>query len=206
MLVFAEQNLAFIAVPKTGTTAVELALKRRADIVFGKRFKHMTAQRFHSRLAPFLESAYGLRPERFAVMREPEEQIRSWYRYRCREARKGSEFGASGMTFDAFVEAVISDDPPPFAGIGSQYRMLTSRRGALLVHHLFAHEKPLRFRQFLNDRFGEEIELKQKNVSPPADAPLSEPVRRRLREARRAEFDLYDRLIGADGYLRTEIT
>ena len=138
-------------------------------------------------------------------MREPEEQIRSWYRYRCREARKGSAFSADGVSFDAFVRAVISQAPPPYAGIGSQYRMLTSAGGELLVHHLFAYEKPLQFRAFLTDRFGDEIVLKQKNVSPPADAPLGSQTRALLRAARAEEFDLYERLTAAGGHLRTEI-
>ena len=205
MLVFAPQSLAYIAVPKTGTTAVELALKRRADIVFTKKFKHMPASRFHLKVAPFLADMFDLHPERIAVMREPEEQIRSWYRYRCRSERKGSDFSAEGVSFDAFVRAVISDDPPAYAGIGSQVRMLTSGKGEVLVHHLFAYEKPLRFRGFLNDRFGEEIELKQKNVSPHAEAPLDPATRAALRAARADEFELYDRLIRADGHLRTDL-
>ena len=122
MLVFAQQSLAFIAVPKTGTTAVEMALKRRADIVFTKRFKHMTAQRFHSRMAPLLDEVYGLRPDRFAVMRDPEEQIRSWFRYRSRKGNRASDTDAAALSFDDFVKAVIADDPPAFAGIGSQDR------------------------------------------------------------------------------------
>jgi hypothetical protein len=36
MLVFSKQNLVFLAVPKTGTTAIEMALRPKADIVFAK--------------------------------------------------------------------------------------------------------------------------------------------------------------------------
>jgi len=38
MLAFTPQSLANIAVPKTGTAAVEMALKPKADILFTKRF------------------------------------------------------------------------------------------------------------------------------------------------------------------------
>ena len=205
MLVFTPQSLAFIAVPKTGTTAVEMALKPRADILFTKRFKHMTARRFHTRIAPFLDQSFDLRPDRFAVMREPEEQIRSWFRYRNRDRKLGSDSSTSGISFSDFVMAVISDDPPPFAGIGSQVNMLVSAKGNLLVHHLFAHEKPDLLQQFLDDRFGEEIVLKQRNISPPVDAPLDNAVRKKLRAARAAEFDLYARLTKAGGHLQTPI-
>ncbi len=205
MLIFSPQSLVFIAVPKTGTTAVELALKRKADIIFARNMKHTTAMRFHRKIAPFLTTAYGLNPDRMAVMREPEEQIRSWYRYRCRDSKAGTALSTRQVSFNEFVEAVISDDPPHYAGIGSQWGMLTSSKGNLLVHHLFAHERPLPFREFLSQRFQEEIELKQKNVSPQIDAPLDPAVRARLRVARQAEFDLYDQLMKADGHLQSDI-
>jgi len=205
MFVCSAQSLAFIAVPKTGTTAVEMALKPKADILFTKSRKHMTAQRFHNKVAPFLADAFNLFPDRIAVMRNPEEQIRSWYRYRTGERQQGSNNATGALSFDQFVLDVISDTPPPHAGIGSQYRMLTSGKGDVLVHHLFAYESQPLFRGFLNDRFGEEIMIKQKNVSPPADAPLAPETGARLRAARSAEFELYDRLMDAGGHLVTSL-
>lgn len=205
MLIFTPQSLAFIAVPKTGTTAVEMALKPKADIIFSKHRKHTTAQRFHNKIAPFLDSALNLRPDRMAVMRNPEEQIRSWYRYRRGDLREESGSSTEGISFDQFVLDVIADDPPDYAGIGSQVNMLTSGRGGVLVHHLFAYENPTLFRGFLDDRFGQEIVLKQKNVSPEADAPLGPDTRRMLHAARAAEFDLYHRLMDAGGHLVTSL-
>lgn len=206
MLIFTSQSLAFLAVPKTGTTAVEMALKPKADILFTKRYKHMTARRFHTKIAPFLDSALDLRPDRFAVMRNPEEQIRSWFRYRTREAKDGSDASTDGVSFDQFVLGVISDDPPAYARIGSQYNMLTSGKGEVLVHHLFAYEAQPLFLAFLNYRFGQEITLKRVNVSPQTDTPLSPDVRAKLRAARAPEFDLYDRLLDGEGHLKTPIT
>lgn len=204
MLVFSAQNLAFIAVPKTGTTAVEMALRPHADIIFTKGRKHMPVQKFHKRVAPFLDSAFGLRPDRMAVIREPEEQIRSWYRYRSGDRQKGSENSTFDISFDEFVRDVISDDPPPHAGIGSQWNMVTGR-GQVLVHHLFAYEHQPLLRAFIDDRFGEQIEVKAKNVSPQAEAPLDPATRKALRKARAKEFALYDRIVEAGGHLITPI-
>lgn len=205
MLIFSAQSLAFIAVPKTGTTAIETALRPKADIIFTRHRKHMTAQRFHRRVAPFLAETYGLYPERMAVIRDPEEQIRSWYRYRAGKRQKGSEKSTVSLCFDAFVRDVISEDPPPHAGIGSQWGMLTSGSGELLVHHLFAYETQPVFRAFLSDRFGEEIALKSRNVSPSVEAPLEPATRKALRAARAREFALYERVRAAGGHLVTEI-
>jgi hypothetical protein len=201
MLIFSAQNLAFLAVPKTGTTAVELALRRRADIVFTKRRKHMTAQKFHRKLAPFLADTFDLRPERIAVMRDPVEQIRSWYRYRTAEDLRGTARSTEGRSFDEFALSVIDDDPPPFAQIGSQFGFLTDPGGNVLVHRLFAYERQPVFRGFLEERFNAPLDIKPKNVSPRAEAPLSEDVLARLRVARAPEFALYDRLIAAGGQL-----
>lgn len=203
MLIFSAQKLAYIAVPKTGSTAIDMALKPKADILFTKRRKHMTAQRFHAKIAPFLEKEFGLVLDRFAVMREPEEQIRSWYRYRAREERDGDAFSTNDISFDEFVRAVISTDPPPFATIGSQMGMLTGPGAALRVHHLFAHETPTQMRGFLTDRFQEEIALKPKNVSPAVPADLDAATAKALRKARASEFDLYARLQDANGHLHT---
>lgn len=205
MLVFLDKRLAFLAVPKTGTTAVEMALKSRADVILARGRKHTTAARYHNKVAPFLEDTFGTRPEAMAVMRDPVEQIRSWYRYRSGPRQKGTRFSTNGCSFDDFVRAVISDDPPEYAGIGSQFRFLTNGKGALQVSHLFAYEAQPTFRSFLAERFGEEIKLKEKNVSPPAHAPLSDAVEAELRSARADEFALYDRLCAAEGYLHTDL-
>ena len=204
MLVFSAQNLAFIAVPKTGTTAVEMALRPHADIIFAKQRKHMTAQRFHRRVAPFLEETFNMRLERMAVIRDPEEQIRSWYRYRSGTRQQGSDRSTLQISFDEFVRDVISDDPPPHAGIGSQWNMVTGK-GKVMVHHLFAYESQPVFRAFLDDRFGEKITVKSKNVSPPAEAPLEEATRKALRKARAKEFALHDRVREAGGHLVTAL-
>ena len=209
MLVFSDQSLAFLAVPKTGTTAVEMALKPRADIVFTKQRKHMTAQRFHTRIAPFLRDTFDLVPDRVAVIRDPVDQIRSWYRYRNGPRRAGTARSTNGCSFNDFVLAVISKNPPAFAGIGSQYNMLTSgnlnKEGELLVQHLFAYDHQPLFRSFLSDRFGKEIVLKQKNVSPDAHAPLDPDIEAQLRKARAREFALYDQVMQAGGHLVSRV-
>lgn len=202
MLVFSEQNLVFLAVPKTGTTAVEWALRPKADIIFGKNRKHTTGMRYRMKIAPFLEEAYRVKPKPFAVMRNPVEQIRSWFRYRQGVSEINSDRSTEGRSFDDFVLAVIEDEPPIYAAIGSQYNFLTSSRGRLLVAHLFAYEAQPLFRNFLTDHFGENLKFKQKNVSPNADTSLSPEVEAKLRAARSKEFDLYDRLMSADGHLR----
>ncbi|TDK41405.1 hypothetical protein [Antarcticimicrobium luteum] len=204
MLIFSDEKLALLAVPKTGTTALELALRPRADIAFSKQRKHITAQRFHNQIAPFLKRAFGLVPERLAVMREPEDQIRSWFKYRSRDRLQDKDAATDGLSFDDFVRDVIRDDPPPHARVGSQFRFLTSARKQLLVHHLFAYEDQAQLLAFLKDRLGAPVTPQLRNVSPPAEAPLDPDLRAELRVARAEEFALYDRLMAAGGHLVTD--
>ena len=205
MLIFTQQSLAFIAVPKTGTMAVRAAIGKKADIALSGGLRHMTARRFHLKVVPWLEQVFDLTPERFAVMREPEEQARSWYRYRCRLQNIGTPRSAAGTSFDDFILASITDDPPPYARIGSQSNMLTAPAGDVLVHHLFAYENMPLLEAFLSQRFGEEIALKKKNVSPAVPAELSPEVQQKFRAARIRDYDLYARLLEAGGHLKTAV-
>lgn len=201
MLVFSDQKLVFLAVPKTGTTAIEWTLRPHADIVFAKQRKHLTGMRYRMKIAPFIKDTFDLKLKPMAVMRDPIDQIGSWYRYRQDVKEDNTDHSTAGLSFDAFVLEVIKDDPPAFAKIGSQYNFLTSPRGKLLVAHLFAYENQPRLLEFLIEKFGDGLKFKQKNVSPRVPISLSPDVEKKLRAARAKEFALYDRLMEADGYI-----
>ena len=112
ILVLSEQNLVFLAVPKTGTTAIEMALRPKADVIFAKQRKHTTALRFRTKIGPFLRNAYDMNPKPFAIMRDPIDQIASWYRYRQNVDEAYPERSTVGISFDEFVLAVIEEEPP----------------------------------------------------------------------------------------------
>lgn len=200
MLVFAESRLTYLAVPKTGTTAIEMALRPRADIIFAKSRKHITARRYEAKAAPFLAETFGIETETVAIMRNPVDQIRSWYKYRSRAALANQPRSTAAMSFDDFVQAVISDTPPEFANIGSQFTFLTDKAGKVIVDHLFDYDALPSFLAFMTDKLGDPVTLKDINVSPHVDAPLSDTVRRALKARRSGEFALYDRL-RQTGYL-----
>ncbi|QFT59034.1 hypothetical protein FIU94_09360 [Sulfitobacter sp. THAF37] len=203
MLIFLRHRLAFLATPKTGTTAVEMALRPRAEIIFSKNRKHVTAVRFSRKIAPFLQDTFGVRPDAVAIMRDPTDQIASWYRYRGADRLTGTDLSTRGITFDAYVREVISDAPPPRAQIGSQFNFLTDGRETVMAEHVFAYENQTGFRQFMSDRLKTDVKLKPKNVSPDADTGLSAETMTLLRDARAAEFALYDRVRAAGGHLIT---
>ena len=201
MQVFFKPNLALLSVPKTGTTAMEIALRPRADITFNHRSKHMRAGKFHDHVAPMLENLYGLTPERIAVMRNPVDHLRSWYKYRAKPSRKGKWQSTAEISFDDFVLASIERKPPAWAKVGSQHQFLAMRDGMIPVHRLFAYEDQPQLLGFLSERFGAPMEFPRRNVSPDVPAPISAQTENSLRAARAKDFALYDRLLDAGGQM-----
>ncbi|MGR3712993.1 MAG: hypothetical protein ACU0A6_07735 [Shimia sp.] len=202
MLIFFEQAVALFAVPKTGTTAFEQVLRPYADMTLQKRVKHLTVGKYHRRFAPMLGRTFDLRPDRVAVMRDPIEQLRSWYRFRARVAADVAQNTTDDTSFDAFILDVISDTPSPAARVGSQFSFLSLRNKTVPIHHLFAYEQQVVLRAWLSERFGADITPKPRNVSPYFDAPLSPEIEVKLRHVRAPEFALYDRILQAGGVLR----
>lgn len=204
MQIFFKQNLAMLAVPKTGTTALEAALRGKADIQFKGRRKHMSAAAFDKHCAPFLLKAYKLTPERIAVMRDPLDHLRSWYKYRTREVLLSSPKSSAGMSFDAYVRDALADPHLPHVNVGTQFKFLTLKKGTPPLHHLFAYEQMPVLLSFLEGRFGRAIALNQANASPAIDTEISPETEARFRKARAEDYALYNRVLEADGHLQLE--
>lgn len=192
MLVFWDQKLAFLATPKTGSTAIEAALESLAAVVIQRPpvLKHTTSQRFHRFLGPYLEVASGSPFTVVALMREPVDWLGSWYRYRQRDDVTDPAKRTTGISFDTFVNAYCENTPPEFAAVGSQSRFLQSKHGKG-VDRIFRYEQIETFIDFLEDRLGCEIILPRLNVSPAASLALAPATLTRLHEKAAADFALH---------------
>lgn len=196
MLVFSEQNLVLFSTPKTGSTAMEVALKPWADIAFYKNRKHTPVGRYQRKVAPFLREAYGLEPETMAVIRAPLEHLRSWYRYRAATLE---------VDFDGFVQAVLSETPPEWARIGTQLNFLIDKHNDLGITHLFADEAQPVLRGWLSTRMGEEITFKPQNISPNAPTSIAPKTLEVFEHRYAKEIALHARVTEAGGHLITAI-
>lgn len=196
MLVFWDQRLAFLATPKTGSTAIEAALEPLSALVVQRPpiLKHTSVQRFHRFLGPYLEVASGQSFSVSALMREPRDWLGSWYRYRQRDDVTDPDKSTQNVTFDEFVLAYCSDDPPAFAAVGSQAKFLKSRKDKG-VDHLFRYENIGQFVTFLEDRLGCEITLPRLNVSPMASLNLSPTAENSLRQFAAHDFEMYHAIV-----------
>jgi hypothetical protein len=196
MMVFWKARLIVLAVPKTGTTALEEALGPHADAVIRNppEKKHVTARRYRAQLAPFFENRGRREMDLMAVIREPVDWLGSWYRYRARPQIEGSPASTAGIGFARFVEGWLSEPEPEYARVGRQSRFVSDEAGRLLVDRLFRYEALEEAVAFLEDRLGRPLSLPRRNVSAAAPLALAPDLEARLRAEARADFDLWESL------------
>ncbi|MEQ6203929.1 gamma-glutamyl kinase [Sulfitobacter sp. HNIBRBA2951] len=194
MLVFFKERLAFLSMPKTGTTAYQTALAPRADLVITDPplLKHAPVYRYNRFIRPMFFNVCDAEMELMAVMREPVSWLSSWYRYRQRPFMKDKPNNTHGISFDDFVLAYMKGKRPGFAEVGNQLKFLERQPNGTGITHLFAYEDQPRLRRFLEDRLAVKLDLARENVSPELPAELSADVETRFRRKFAEDFALYD--------------
>ena len=194
MMVFYKARLVLLSVPKTGTTALQAALRPHADMVIADppELKHAPVYRYNRWIRPMFDKVCGAELEVAAVMREPINWLGSWYRFRQRPHLEGKPASTKGVTFDDFVRDYCRGNRPAYANVGSQAKFLEAQPNGCKVDHLFRYEEMDRLHAFLEDRLGLSIETERKNVSPKMALTLSEKTETILRRKCAEEFDLYD--------------
>ena len=195
MMVFWKARLVVLAVPKTGSEALEAALAPHADMAirFPPFYRHMTLAWYERSVKQIFLPEHKERLETLAVIREPIDWLGSWYRYRARADIAGTERSTRGKSFDDFCAGWLAAKPPPFANVGRQSRFCSRDDGTLGIDHLFAYEAPDALHRFLKDRIGVAVAPDRINVSPPGDTALHPALAARIRSDASAEFDLHAR-------------
>lgn len=195
MLVFWREKLVFLAVPKTGTTALEGALAPKAAAVFRDPpiLKHTPIYRYKRFVLPLLQKAGDNDLETLAVVRHPVSWLGSWYRYRHRDDLVGHQNSTRGKTFDEFVEEYCRGKPEPFAGVGSQAKFVGDGEGSVDCDHLFRYEAQEPLYRFFEERLDMKLETKALNVSPSMELTLSPRVEEKLRRKKAAEFEVWEK-------------
>ena len=194
LLVFHKAQLAFLSVPKTGSSAYQTALAPHADMVISDPplLKHAPVYRYNRFIRPMYLKVCDVELELMAVMREPISWLGSWYRYRQRPFMQGKPNATFGISFDDFVLAYMKGNKPGFADVGSQSKFLEAQPNGVGISHLFAYEDQPRLQAFLRQRLGVDFSLGRENVSPEMELTLSPDVEERFRRKFSQEFALYE--------------
>ena len=206
MLVLGEQRLVYLANPKTATQAIRAMLGPHAGATpVEVADRHINVNTYLKKWAARLTGTLGGTVETFAVVRDPVARLGSWFRYRQRDQMEGRENSTKGLSFEAFIEARLMGDPPPFARIGRQDRFVGYDGARILVDHVFDYARLPLLVRFVSDRVGDTLSLGQRNVSPQVEAKLdlSPALLARLKAAHAEEFALYAR-VAEKGVLRRE--
>jgi len=194
MLIFWERRLVFLATPKAGSTAVETALEPLANVAVRRpaELKHADLRSYRRHIEPWLHSATGKEFTTVALMREPVDWLRSWYRFRLRDDDEDPRHAMAGLSFADFARAYCAPDRPAVARLGSQADFLTA--GADRVERIFRYEDMVAFTQFLEERLDCAISLPRINVPPAVDVSLDSGQAAILQEAMARDFALYESL------------
>ncbi|MEQ3626475.1 MAG: gamma-glutamyl kinase [Celeribacter sp.] len=201
MMIFWQARLAVLAVPKTGTQALESALGDRADLVIRHPpgLKHLRVRGFQQKIAPLFADDGRAPLETMALIREPRDWLGSWYRYRARPALDGKANSTKGMSFAEFVTTYLADEQPAPARVGRQSKFLRAGGKAIGVDHLFAYERFDTAIAFLETRLKRQIALPARNVSPARPLDLPGPLEAQLAETLAEDFALHSKVMDAGG-------
>jgi hypothetical protein len=195
VLVFWEERLVFLSVPKTGSTAVEMALRPRAGIALTDPpvAKHTPYYRYRRLLRPYLDALGAPEFETVAVVREPVDWLGSWWRYRQRDELRGHKNATHDVSFEDFVRGYMMprETRPSYAAVGSQAKFLHFGHGQVPVDHLFRYEDQDLLLGFLADRLGPLPPLKRLNESPRRKVQLDPGLRDALEREVSREFKVW---------------
>lgn len=192
MLIFWEHRLVFLATPKAGSTAIESALEPLAEVSVQRPavLKHVDLDRFHQHVGPWLTAVAGAPFTTVALMREPVDWLRSWYRFKLRDDLEAPEHRMEGISFAGFARDYASDGGPKRLNVGTQAQFLTGAQGR--VDQIFRYERMDEFVEFLEDRLDCAISLPRVNVPPSVDVALTPAEEAALRQAMTGDLELYE--------------
>lgn len=197
MLYFRKHALVILATPKTGSSALEQALRPRADIVLqgDPDLKHCTFQRYKWRMEKFIQIFEETPPQTVAMIRHPQDWLSSWFRFRHGSWLVGTPRSTRGLSFDQFVEGYLSRPQPAFASVGRQSKFLIHPPTGDTVDHLFRYDAMPAFVAFLQARLGQPIPLERVNASPDWQVTLSPELQARLEDQFAEDYALYARAL-----------
>ena len=152
----------------------------------------MTLARFERHMRPYLQAIGAADVETLCLIREPEDWLRSWYRYRSRPDLAGHPNSTADLSFDTFVDGYLADPQPAFAAVGRPTRFVARDDGSPGVDHMFRYEAMAAAVDFLSERIGSRLDVERLNVSPERSASLGRDRQRALRDRLAADYALYE--------------
>jgi hypothetical protein len=167
MLASITHKFVLLSNPKCGTTALEQAYVRHCEVrLYGaQKWKHLTYRGLTDMFGDYFQRQ-GC--DIFVTIRHPLDTLKSWYRYRSRDAVEGKKTAMStaGISFDQFFAEWSLDKPPPRSRATSQREFLRDADGRIPPLQIYDYADLPRLAAELNRRLGRDVPLGEANVSP----------------------------------------
>lgn len=180
MLYFPQARLAYVAVPKTGGTAIETAFEHLSAVRhdFSPKVMHMPAS--------WIKQKYGHDVEVVGIVREPVDWLKSKYRYLSGEHFLFNDvYSTRLMGFDSFLRRVMRGEKAWPEPLSFQSSYLDA------ADTVFQYEQFDVFVQYLNSRLGVSVEVPRKNVSPVFDISVGSDMVDAILQRFRVDADLH---------------
>jgi hypothetical protein len=197
MLVFPRERLVFLSTPKSGSTSVAEAYTPYAGGVLGghPRLKHVDLATYERGLAPLMGDDHGM-PETVCLIRDPLEQLRSWYRYMRRPDRKHQNWFDRDWSFEDFVAHFLNAEQG--CRMKTQHEFVQDETGEIGVNRIFALERIDRFVAFMNKRLALRVRLPVLNASKRTSTTISSGLETDLRRRLAPDFELHEAVLKAE--------
>lgn len=192
MLAVPKHGFVVLAVPKSGSTALEAAFAKHAQLVTSgpPSLKHVTAQDFEQHFTPLLR-AHGYDRSDYevtALVREPVSWLSSWWRYRSRPGIAGKPTYVGDLGFDEFVGRVVAGE----IRLRPQADYVSGPDGRLAVDRLWRYDDLEHAFAWMRAKVGKKkVRLKPRNVSPDREHEVSASTRDLIEQAYAADLTLY---------------
>lgn len=188
MLAAPKYGFVYLAARKTGSTAIQKAFHRHAQLVTNgpPSLKHVDATEFEQRWAAvLLDHGYPRSDyETVCSVREPVDAVLSWWRYRSRPAIEGRPGYVGDKSFAEFAESIVS----------GEVRLVTAAEFTVGgVDRVFRHDHVDRLVDWMRNKVGKRVPVEQANVSPPRVAEIPASTRHLLEEFFAADLEIYAR-------------
>lgn len=167
MLASVTHKFVLLSNPKCGTTALERAYVKHAEIrLYGaEKWKHISYRGLTDMFGDYFQRQ-GC--DIFVTIRHPLDTLQSWFRYRSREelAAQGARTSTAGMSFAEFCAEWAGDKPKARSRMTSQREFLMDEAGGLPDLRIYDYSALPQLVADLNQRLGKPVELEAVNVSP----------------------------------------
>ena len=197
MLAFPVERLVFLCTPKSGSSSAEEVYGPYAGGVLGghPRLTHVDLATYERGLASLLGDDQGML-ETVCLIRDPLEQLRSWYRYIRRPGRKGQDWFDRGWSFEDFVAYFLGSEKR--YRVKTQHEFIQDETGEIGVNRIFALERVDRFVAFMNERLALRVRLPVRNASKRTSTTISSGLETELRRRLAPDFELHGAVLKAE--------